>query len=406
MVTLTDIEIVPQSLPEKTFLLLKCLNYRYAKEFIETGALYFSTIEKWSYQDGTSRGDPLEGVYASQRGYNAELDSLLCSLRKCPIEGVYSGYTYYRSKEILAFRACCFCGLNSDIMNLAEQRAQDHRYHYRGKISKDYFRELFSNVTPDQVKCGDANDRPVVLIIKPDDFISLVKSTLLRMGVKESEIFIGPVQYINYRARPFMIGSEPQELFTKHLKYKEQNEVRIVIDTRRKEVKDLFDKANGVIKFGAIGKAIATLSEFYFEDMIIEERGNTLIYNLATPVVYEINEVDDNSLVTIMCQALSDELPDSPMCIEAIEAEVDKFFKILHERDPGAMYDKECHTLFYKGKRVNMASKAASRMLQHYNTYMIDKDYQSAGETIEKVRYFFPMYNFNEYFKEYYDKNC
>lgn len=37
-----DIEIQPRVLPERTLLMLKCLEYKYAKAFIETGAMKFA----------------------------------------------------------------------------------------------------------------------------------------------------------------------------------------------------------------------------------------------------------------------------------------------------------------------------------------------------------------------------
>ena len=38
-----DIEIQPRVLPERTLLMLKCLEYKYAKAFIETGAMKVAT---------------------------------------------------------------------------------------------------------------------------------------------------------------------------------------------------------------------------------------------------------------------------------------------------------------------------------------------------------------------------
>ena len=50
--------------------------YKYAKSFVEQGEIYFAMPESWCQPDGTSRGDCYEGVYASQLGFNSELDRL------------------------------------------------------------------------------------------------------------------------------------------------------------------------------------------------------------------------------------------------------------------------------------------------------------------------------------------
>ena len=70
------VDILPHRFPEKTLLLLKCTMYKYAKSFVEQGEIYFAMPESWCQPDGTSRGDCYEGVYASQLGFNSELDRL------------------------------------------------------------------------------------------------------------------------------------------------------------------------------------------------------------------------------------------------------------------------------------------------------------------------------------------
>lgn len=65
---LNDVEMVPREIPEHTYLLIKCLGLQYARDFINKGAMRFGLPQEWSKPDGTSRYDPLEGAYASQRG--------------------------------------------------------------------------------------------------------------------------------------------------------------------------------------------------------------------------------------------------------------------------------------------------------------------------------------------------
>lgn len=132
-------------------------------------------------------------------------------------------------------------GLNSNNLHLQERRSQDHQYHRVGKVDKDYFQKLFPKVKQEDVELLEKDERPAVLIIRPDVFISHLKTKLVEMGIKNNEIYIKPICYIDYFRKPFIIGKEPEELFTKHNIFKEQNEIRIVVDTRRKEVQELFD---------------------------------------------------------------------------------------------------------------------------------------------------------------------
>lgn len=89
------------------------------------------------------------------------------------------------------------------------------------------------------------------------------------------------------------------------------------------------------------------------------------------------------------------------MSIEKIEEELEKCIGYLRSRDKEVKYYKPQTLLYYKGQLYNLAEKAAICMLQHYMIYIKEKDVKSAGETIEKIHHFFPMYNFEQFFKEY-----
>lgn len=72
-----------KKMSKTTHLFIKCLEYQYAKAFIDEGAIRFAMPSEWK-PDGTSRGDNLEGVYAS----------------------------FYKSKEVTSYRAYCMYGVN------------------------------------------------------------------------------------------------------------------------------------------------------------------------------------------------------------------------------------------------------------------------------------------------------
>ena len=284
---------------------------------------------------------------------------------------------------------------------MQEVRSQDHHYHQIGKVTKEYFHNLFPEVKREEYDRLKPDDRPAVLLIRPDAFVDYVVSGLMKKGVKREEILISPVSYEDYYRKPFIIGEDPEELFSKHISYEEQSEVRIVVDTRRQVVQELFDE-NGVIELGPVDESIASISDFYFDDMVVEIRGNQLLYSLAKPQVYKIEDIDDGSLLIVLQQALSDELPGAPMSIVQIETEIDKYLSILKQRDPDLVYIKVHCLLRYKGQIYDLGSKAGYKMLEHYNTYILSNDFKGAGETIEKFKHFFPMYDMGNYFSAYY----
>ena len=401
MIQLKDIEDIQRELPERTHLFLRCLELKYAKAFIERGSMKFSNPSDWCKPDKTSRGDILEGAYASQRGFNAEMDRFLRGLRNNPVIVKKKGFTFYQSKDVMSYRAHCLYGLHNNSVHMQEQRSQDHQYHLGGQITKEYFRKLFPDVKEGEIDSLEPKDRPAVLFIRPDNFVNFVTTKLMEKGVKEDEIIIWPVSYMDYFYKPFIIGSEPEELFSKHISYSEQSEVRIVINTRRKEVSDLFDQ-HGVIELGPIEESIATLSEFYFNDMVFEIRGNQMLYGLAKPQTYKLDELSDDYFISVFFQALADELPEAPMSIETMEKWMDDIFQVLKKRDPQANYDRGNNCLIFKGSVYNIGARAGYKLLEHYNTYILSGDIKSAGEAVAKFKHFFPMYNMGNYFSAYY----
>ena len=400
MIQLKDVELKPRELPERTYMFLRCLEQEYAKAFIEKGSMKFSNPSDWSKPDSTSRGDVLEGTYASQRCFDPSMDKFLKTLRKNPFTLKKRGFTFYKSKDVLSsYRVHCLYGLNSNNVHMQEKRSQDHQYHLGGMVSKEYFRKLFPLVKESEIDSLDPKMRPAVLFIRPDNFVNYVTTKLMEKGVGEEEIIITPVSYIDYYSKPVIIGKDPEELFSKHVSFSEQSEIRIIVNTTRKEVSDLFDD-NGIIELGQVDESIATLSEFYFKDMVFEIRGNQLLYELAKPI--HINYLSDDFLIGVLFQLLADKLPEAPMSIESIEEEIKKCLHLLKERDPQAYYNRWTNHLSFKGKVYNLGAKAGFKMLEHYNNYILSGDIKSAGETVEKFKHFFPMYDMGNYFSAYY----
>ena len=288
-------------------------------------------------------------------------------------------------------------------MPVQDVRSQDHQYHQAGVVSKKYFHELYPNVTKDNINTLAPKDKPAVLFLRPDFFMSFVVKRLMEKGIREEEIFISPVSYIDYFRKPCILGNAPEELFSKRVSYSDQSEVRIVIDTRRKEVSELFDK-NGVIRLGKIDESIVTLQEFYFDDMSLEIRGKKLLFTLPKTEHYKLDEIDDGSYINVLKQSFADELPGAPnMSIEEIENQISDLLQILHLRDPKVRLDRCRNLLFYKGHVINVGAEGGYKMLSHYIDYIFARDFIGAGRAVEKFKHFFPMMNMGNYFKVYED---
>lgn len=400
---LDDVEIKPMEIPKQTYLLIKCLGEEYAKDFIEKGAMRFAHPSEWCKPDKTSRYDSMEGVYASQIGCDSTWDATLKSLRKDVFTNKKKGFTFYKSNEVLSYRAYCLYGVNSNAMTTQVVRSQDHQYHQAGVVSKGYFNKLYPKVTKNNINTLASKDKPAVLFLRPDLFVAFVRTKLMEKGIKEEEIFISPVSYMDYFRKPCILGVAPKELFSKRTSYINQSEVRIVIDTRREEVSNLFDK-NGVIKLGKVDESIATLQEFYFDDMSLEIRGKKLQYTLPEPKYYKNDEIGDGDFINVLKQSFADELPGAPMMsIDEIEKQISDILLILKSRDSMVKLDRSTNVLFYKGMVINIGAEGGCKILSHYNDYILSGDFVGAGKAVEKFKHFFPMFNMDNYFKAYYD---
>lgn len=386
-------------LPEKTYMFFKCLEYKYAKAFMERGAMRFAMPSEWK-PDGTSRGDILEGVYASQLGFDSTLDLLIRSLRKDPFSIREGEWLFFKSKEIVSFRTYCMYGINNNDLPIQAFRSQDHRRHNGGRVARDYFHKLYPEIKEDEYDALDPDERPAVIFIRPDLFLRFVKEKLQERGVHADEILISPISYSDYYSEPIRIVNAPDELFSKHISFSEQKEVRIVIDTRREIVKKMFD-AHGVIELGPVDESIARISDFYFKDMSVEVRGDQMLYELAKPIEYELVDVGE-AHISLLYQALSDELPESPMSIEKIETEIEKCMSVIRGVDANASYSRHNNILYYKGEKIDIGEKAGYKLLEHYNNYILEGDMNGAGETIAKFKHFFPKYEMGDYFNAYY----
>lgn len=384
------LEPIQQNLPSRTHLFLVCLQERYAKAFLERGVIRFAEPKEWRDKGDTDgkRGDSFEGVYASMKGHNTECYNFLRSLRNNSHSFKKGDRIYFFSDDILQMRAYCMYGLHDKDVHMNEKRSPDHKFHKGGRIPLSYFNGLFDGWTKESYKSCTDGTRPVVLMITPDKFHALVVTRLRELGVRDDEIMNRPINYIDYKGDTFICVSDKDELFQKHIDFKEQSEVRIVVDTTRDEVKQVFAK-DGLIELGPIDPKVAFKLNFYFDDLYIELNDNLMMYSLPEAIVIPM-EGPEPSLIVLQ-QILSDERPESPMTMEKMEVEIDKIAERL-EKDYSIQYDRATQAVFYQGKWQDIAKPAVEKMVAHYNNYLQEGSLKEAQETLDKIVHFFPMH--------------
>lgn len=269
-------------------MLLKCVTKkRYAKDFLELGKLKFGNPQEWIdawKEEGSGRGDLLEGSFASIISENYVQANFYKSLRNNAIEIVdpRNGHIHFQSKDVLDLPTCCFFGLNNNMFKTMS-KAEDGNEYPSGKIKKNYFEDFAKNLDKTAYENCPEDEKPALIMISnPKEFRKRFETYFRNNGIELSEIMYYPVKYMN-KFKEFIIKfPAPCELFTKDDKFSNQSEIRIVLNTKNKEFLKKLNKNNGIIELGDMSD-IASIEEYYFRDFFIQNRGDSLVYSLATP---------------------------------------------------------------------------------------------------------------------------
>lgn len=384
----------------KTLLFLKCIDRRYASQFISNGAIRLSKPREWTIIKESSRGDVYEGVYAKCPNKGLFDIKRIQDLRKDSRSILCDDFTLFYSDSVLNMRTYCLYGLNDNDLIRRDRRSQDHKYHSAGVIPKAYFQKLYPHVTEENYYTIPEDNRPVLLIIKPDEFYRKLIEYFNTLGMQyQTDFLFMPVNYYDSNnSNLFCVEKAPFELFFKSSDYSEQNEIRLVITSDRPEIVKIFEENDGVIHLGDMTD-VASISDYYFDDMQVEERGTQLYYSIPKPIVRDATEDD---IIGWLVQILSDEMPKSPMTISEMKKELMECEIAL--RDYNVYFDKKTNVVITsRGEKIKL-DNVAVRILNHYNDYMIEGDLNGAKECIDKIHEFFPNLSMGDYFSGYYSK--
>lgn len=277
----------------KTHMLLKCVtNKKYAKDFLEYGKLRFGKPQEWIddwKKEGSGRGDLLEGSFASVIKPDCRQAHFYKLFRTNTIEVIdpRNNHIHFQSKDVLNLPTCCFFGLN-DYMFRTMEKAEDGDEYPSGKIKKSYFKDFAKSLDKIAYENCQEDEKPALIMINnPQEFGKRFESYFIKNGVELSEVLYSPVTYLD-KGKEFLIeGCAPNELFTKDDKFSNQSEIRIVLNTKNKRFLKKLNESNGIVELGNMSD-IASIEGYYFEDFIMQKRGNALLYSLASPKVEEL----------------------------------------------------------------------------------------------------------------------
>ena len=257
-----------------TMMMFKCTKKRFAND-LKNGKLYFGTPENWVKEEqkgNKGQGDILEGTF-----FTTSLDDkedLVLKLKKDKDIDCfdYNGRVYFRDKNILKLRCCCFYGLNDNMFK--KEIDETGVAHYKFTVPRSYFRDFSDCETWEEYEKIQDDEKPSVVFIKdPREFFKRVKEAIVKLNVSEKDIIISPVDYIDKNQKTVSMLPFPMDLLVKDKSFKNQSEIRVVINSISQDYQQYMLKNNNIIDIGDVSD-IVEIYDYYFQDMKIERRGN------------------------------------------------------------------------------------------------------------------------------------
>ncbi len=288
-----------------TMMMFKCTQRKYA-ESIKKGNLYFGTPENWVKEElkgNKGQGDVLEGTFLT-----ASLDDntdLISGLKENKdIEHFeYKGNVYFRYKKILRLKCSCFYGLNSNMFN--KEIDESGIAHYKFVVPRSYFRDFAECETWEEYEKIPNDEKPsVVFINNPHEFFKRVREAFVKLNVPEKDVIISPVDYINKNEKMISKLPYPLDLFVKDEAFKNQSEIRIVINNYSPKYLKYMLEHNNTVNIGDISD-IVDIYEYYFDDMKIERMGNrSLMFSLPQIIEKNIDSLNFFELYDLLLNIL------------------------------------------------------------------------------------------------------
>lgn len=282
-----------------TIMLFRCTRRKFAQSFKE-GKIYFNQPKNWIVEEingNKGRGDILEGTFMAVYKDNYSESTI----KNEPITFIDANkLRHFRNKSIEDIYSLCFYGLNDNIFNKKSIDCEG-KAHYTSFVKSEYFTDFSDGITKEAYSSINELEQPVVLFIKnPNKLLKKVKETLKKIGIKEEEIIISPIEYIN-KDEPYLLTvTYPKELLLKDMYYSEQNELRIIINSDDNIFVNYMNEHNNIIDIGNI-EDIVEIYDYYFNDLVIEKTSkNSIMFNLPSPLYEDFENMELDRLITIL----------------------------------------------------------------------------------------------------------
>lgn len=408
------IDITPFVIPERvlnfdfsTQMLFRCIERKYAETFIN-GEIRFGQPQNWIEKEkngNKGQGDLLEGIFLSAQG-NDESKLITRLKNNSYINCIeYNGFKYFRRKSIENLYCLCFYGLNNNSFRnkKIDNKGKAHYYSY---VSKEFFESFSEKISKEDYLKMNEGDRPsVIFISNPHEFFKRIKKFFNKVGVKEQDVIISPVDYINKNKIMLSGIPYPRELLLKDKFFEKQSEIRIIINSQSRELLEYMKNHNNTINIGNIDD-IAKIYDYYFEDLVIERKNrSTIEFNLPVEEVEKYEDMPLEEMLTILGQAYIGKLPESAKnerekIIEIMHKQLKKKYKIDVDYSKGCMYILNASDKV--GKRIIEYSKPHTKLTNFENdiiSLIKNKEYHKALESIENINEDETLKNVCEFYK-------
>lgn len=277
-----------------TILLFRCTRRKYAESFLK-GKIFFNQPKNWiqiEKNGNKGQGDVLEGTFLSANENDKSNFIEKLKENKNLTYFYENGFIYFRRKTVENLYSICFYGLKDN--SFTEKNIdEDGKVHYISRVGNSYFTDFSDNVTESNYSSISDSEKPVVLFINnPHKFFAKIRESLKKIGLKEEEIIISPVEYIDKKVVSISAIPYPKELLLKDNHYSKQSEIRIIINSQNEKFVKYMKDNNNTIDIGNI-EDITEIYDYYFKDLLIEKTGkNSIIFTLPKPTLESFEEMD------------------------------------------------------------------------------------------------------------------
>lgn len=219
----------------------------------------------------------------------------------------------------------------------SKRYGEEKMNHNMYTIPKQYFEDFSGIKTKKQLDSLEEDKHPVVVMINnPVEFFKRLKNALISYGFKDEEIIISRVVYYE-KDSGFFSWIYPIELFNKIEDFKQQSELRIVINSSNRILLNQLRKENNIMHMGNL-EDICSISEYYFKDVLFELKDKEVWYELEEEIVMKLSDLPLNQLANIFMQIYNNDVPTGS--VKDKKSTLKKIGQILTEKYRAVYIDK------------------------------------------------------------------